>query len=91
MLLALLLELEVAETEEERIVCAPMHLGASLGLVGGGAVGKRDRLIDEEEPGSPRTISVQPIHPIKTGSTKNRSVRYVDLLFSILPFGEFTI
>lgn len=36
MLLALLLELEVAETEEERIVCAPMHLGASLGLVGGG-------------------------------------------------------
>ena len=39
MLLALLLELEVAETEEERIVCAPMPLGASLGLVAGGGGG----------------------------------------------------
>ena len=33
----------------------------------GWGVGKRDRLIGEEEPDSPRTISIQPIHPIKTG------------------------
>ena len=42
MFLALLLELDVAETEEERRVCAPVHLGANLG-VGGGQKGQADR------------------------------------------------